>query len=126
MNNEPTQYTGEEYVDPNTYMGPMRKSSPAKAAIAQAKPRDSQGRFLSGPELEAYAAQRQSEQFAAERAKMNAILGRGNGGQVFGQQVMQQPVQQQNNFQAILNANKPGSMNNDANRWDALLGRRKR
>jgi len=100
--------------------------SPAKAAIAQQKPRDEHGRFLSGEELNQYRAQQQAVQFEAQRQKMNAIFGRSSApvqGVIPGQIQQQAP---QSNFQAILNANKPGAANtSEADKWDTFLGKRK-
>lgn len=97
-----------------------RKPSAAKAAIAQQKPRDASGKFLSGAELENYRAQQQQAQFEAERAKVSNLLGRSSQPQTM--QPMQQMQVPQSNFQAILAANKPGS-DQDVNRWNTLLGR---
>jgi hypothetical protein len=57
---------------------------------------------------------------------MNNLLGRNGGGipqQVQGQGYPQMQQVVPNNFQAILQANKPGS-NEDINRWNSLLGRK--
>jgi len=105
------------------------KTSPAKAAVARVKPRDEHGKFLSGAELQQYNAQRQAQQFAAERNKMNSILGRTTP-----QNPTPGPVQPipQNNFQNILNANKPGNVGQqngqpqtEGDKWDILLGKKR-
>ena len=111
------------------------KHSEAKAQVAQQKPRDASGRFLSGEELQAYQAQRQQQQFEAERAKVNSMLGK--------KQPMQQPYptyptnnpiqpnmpQPRSNFQDILAANKPGaraqSPQDEGDKWDSLLGKKR-
>jgi hypothetical protein len=114
----------DEY-EQNNQQNHTRKPSPAKAVIAMQKPRDASGRFLSGDELAAYQARQQQAQFAAERDHMNSLLGRTSSQST--QQPSPQPTMQgmpQSNFQAILNANKPGS-NEDADRWNVLLGKKK-
>lgn len=106
----------------------IRRPSAAKAAVAQSKPRDASGKFLSGAELAAYQAQAQQAQFAAEQARVSNILGRTP------QTMPQAPVSQASiqapaGFAAILAANKPGSMASELDeqsRWDALLGRKRR
>lgn len=104
----------------------MRRPSPAKAAIAQVKPRDEYGHFVTREEKEVSQARLQQAQFQAERDRMNAILGRNsNGGQQLAMQ-QQMPIEQiqPNNFQTILQANKPGTTE-DVNRWNKLLGKDK-
>lgn len=110
------------------------KHSEAKAMVAQQKPRDASGRFLSGAELQNYQLMQQQAQFDAERAKVNAMLGKA--------QPMQQqpnpniPIQQnlpqpRNNFQDILAANKPGARTqnqdpqSEADKWDTFLGKKR-
>lgn len=103
-----------------------RKPSQAKSVIAQQKPRDTSGKFLSGTELEAYQAQTQQAQFAMEKARMNALLGKSSEQFQQPQYPQQQvPFQEfpQSNFEAIINNNKPGA-SNDVNRWNTLLGRK--
>lgn len=99
------------------------KHSEAKAEVARMKPRDSTGKFLSNEEKAAYQARQAQQAYAAGRAAFNAKIGKVE--QPI-QQPMQQPQQapqqpyapiQQNlpninprdNFQSILNANKPGA-----------------
>lgn len=105
-----------------------RIPSPAKAEVARQKPRDAQGKFLSGAELENYRAQQQAIQFQNERDKVSNLLGRGNA---IPQTQQSMPLQQipglQNNFQAIINANKIGGSTpqSEDDKWNALLGKRR-
>jgi hypothetical protein len=109
------------------------KQSAAKAAVAMQKPRDAEGRFLSGQELQAYQAQAQQQQFMAERARVNNILGRQSDAPI--SQPMS-PIQQQMGmgnvpagFEAIIQANKPRGMASDLNeddKWNMLLGKKRR
>ena len=106
--------------------GKVRRISPVKAEIAMQKPRDATGKFLSGEELQVYNAQRQQQQFLAERARVGAMLGK---------QQVQQPVSPVNaypqqvagsNFAAMLQANKMGGrQQSETDKWDMLLGKRK-
>jgi hypothetical protein len=113
--------------------GRERIPSAAKAEVARNKPRDNAGRFLSGAELQQYMAMQQQQQFDIERAKVNAMLGR---------REQQQPgystspitpniPQPRDNFNAILNANKPGVRSNTNipqdgdDRWNILLGKKR-
>jgi len=108
----------------------IRVPSPAKAAIAQQKPRDAAGRFLSGAELEAYRARQQQSQFAAERDRMSSILGRTVS--PASPQTPSMPgflSQPPNSFEAIIQANKPRGMATDLgeqDKWDILLGKKRR
>lgn len=104
-----------------------RVPSPAKAAVAMQKPRDQYGRFLSGAELQAYQIQQQQAQFNAERDRVNSILGRNRINPL--EPIQQMPTQiPQTNFQAIVNANKPGGATpqTEEDKWDQLLGKRRR
>lgn len=97
---------------------------PAKAAVAQAKPRDASGRFLSGERLQEYQVQQQAIMQQAERDKVNQLLGRG-------QSFMQTPGMQsgQSDFAALLAANKPGGRAQvpaEGDKWDILLGKKRR
>ena len=106
-----------------------RKPSPAKAMVAQSKPRDNTGKFIGAEERAEYESMMQREQIMAEKARMDALLGRGRG--VVPQQ---QPVQRggfvqqerpvASNFEAILSANKVGG-EKDVARWEALLGKKR-
>ena len=102
-----------------------RRPSPAKAAIAMQKPRDAKGKFLSGEELQAYQAQQQQAQYAAERAKLDSLFGRQTQSPQPPQSI--QPVQ--NNFQSILQANKPGGVQDqgesEEDKWNILLGKKR-
>lgn len=109
-----------------------KKHSVAKSMVAQQKPRDAEGKFLSGAELQNYRAQQQAQQFAAERNRMNTLLGRSSSIQSQNQQ-QSIPLQQfpqssiQNNFEAILAANKPGGATlSEGDKWDVLLGKKRR
>ena len=108
------------------------KQSAAKAAVAMQKPRDAEGRFLSGQELQAYQAQAQQQQFMAERARVNNMLGRQSDAPI--SQPMS-PIQQNMNmnvpagFEAIVQANKPRGMASDLSeddKWNMLLGKKRR
>jgi len=109
----------------------VRKPSPIKSQIAKEKTRDPfTGKFLSAEEKQRVESQYQQAQFQAERDKFNAVLGRqpvmqpqlSNPMQVQQQFNPQQYMPPTNNFQNILNANKPGS-NEDMKRWASLLGK---
>lgn len=114
--------------------GHIRKPSIAKSIVATQKARDAQGHFVSEEEKQVVLAQRQQAQFIAEKERMNAMLGKqsnsqpintqqiNNSNQTINQPSFQQ--QPQSNFQAILNANKPGSTE-DTDRWNVLLGKKK-
>lgn len=108
--------------------------SAAKAAVAQQKPRDNKGRFLSGEELAAYQAQQQQVQFSAERQRLEGLFGKQMSGGV-----NQIPIQQQigsgqigggsAGFAAILQANKPRGMASqleEDDKWAVLLGKKRR
>lgn len=100
------------------------RPSAAKAAVAQQKPRDASGRFLSGAELQAYQIQQQQSQQAAERARLGALFGRTPTSDV-----QAQPLGPPTNFDAIIQANKPRGMASnleEGDKWDMLLGRKKR
>jgi hypothetical protein len=102
-----------------------RVPSPAKAEVARQKPRDAQGKFLSGADLENYRAQQQAIQFQNERDKMSNLLGRGNA---MPQTNMPQQIPGlQNNFQTIISANKIGGSTSQSedDKWNMLLGKRK-
>lgn len=105
-----------------------RIPSAAKAAVAQQKPRDDKGRFLSGEELQAYQINQQAQMQQMEREKINRMLGRGgmpeqNIGNT-GMGGMQSAVP--SNFAAILAANKPGGQGNNDEKLAILLGKKKR
>lgn len=107
------------------------KQSAAKAAVAMQKPRDAEGRFLSGQELQAYQAQAQQQQFMAERARVNNILGRQPNAPLSESSMapMQQSMNVPTNFDAIVQANKPRGMASDLNeddKWNILLGKKRR
>jgi len=102
--------------------------SAAKAAVAQQKPRDDKGRFLSGEELANYRANQQQAQFASERNRMDSLLGRSTSPPVTSQQQPIQPMGQ-SNFAAIIQANKPGGMASqlsEDDKWAVLLGKKRR
>jgi len=115
--------------------------SEAKSVVAKQKPRDAQGKFLSGEALAQYNAQQQRAQMDSERARLDQLFGR-QGGQSSGQPpLVSQPMTQQNtiqsnmpipqqnsNFQAILDANRPGKFANpeqNTDKWDTLLGKKR-
>jgi hypothetical protein len=108
----------------------VRKPSQAKSVIAQQKTRDEYGHFVSGAEAQAALARKQQIALQAEQDKFNAVLGRQPSMQPQMNNPMpvqqnfqpQQYMPQQSNFQQILNANKPGSID-DVKRWNSLLGR---
>ena len=107
------------------------RTSAAKAAVAMQKPRDAEGRFLSGQELQAYQAQQQQAQFMAERARVNNILGRQPNTPLSDTPMapMQQTMNVPTNFEAIVQANKPRGMASDLSendKWDILLGKKRR
>lgn len=96
---------------------------PAKAAVAQTKPRDASGRFLSGERLQEYQVQQQSMMQQAERDRMNQLLGRG------GQSIQSGMQPGQSDFAALLAANKPGGRAQvpaEGDKWDILLGKKRR
>lgn len=103
---------GEQYN--LNYDTKVRKSSPVKAAIAQQKPRDNKGRFLSGAALTQYRANQERQQQMMEREKVAAMLN---------QSKSSYPMtvnNGQSNFQTILNRNKPAD-----DKWAMLLGKKK-
>ena len=115
------------------------KHSEAKAFVAQQKPRNAQGQFLSGEELVQYQQQQQASMLDQQRQALDVKLGRqsnlGPGTPVPIQSNMP-PQLQQNNFQQILAANKPGArtpnglpgvetQDTEADKWDVLLGKRR-
>lgn len=105
-----------------------RIPSPAKAAVAQQKPRDASGRFLSGAELADYRAQQQQTQFQAERDRMSNLLGRSVSPTM---PTTPSPIQQQmvpSGFDAIIQANKPRGMASqlsEDDKWAVLLGKKR-
>lgn len=106
----------------------VRIPSPAKAAIAQQKPRDATGRFLSGAALQNYQVQQQQAQFAAERDRVSNLLGRSVSPVMPTQTVSQIPQTQSTNFEAIINANKPRGMAStltEDDKWAILLGKKR-
>lgn len=123
------QYMDQEMMV-NQPQGKVRVPSPAKAAIAQSKPRDNKGKFLSGEELQAYQANQQAAQFSAQRQHLQNLLGRNNTGGYNNPQ----PVNYNqlpsgpggNNFANIVQANKPGGSINNNNKWNILLGKKTR
>lgn len=103
-----------------------RIPSPAKAAVAQQKPRDDKGRFLSGEELQAYQINQQAQMQQMEREKISRMLGKSgipNGMQIGNSMPVNSNVP--SNFAAILAANRPGQIN-DNEKLATLLGKKKR
>lgn len=116
--------------------------SEAKADVARKKARDPiTGRFLNPQEQVAIASQQQQMQMSNERARLDQLFGRAGQPSMGQPPLVSQPMTQQNtaqgniptpqpnnNFQAILAANKPGSFTSpeqDADRWDTLLGKKR-
>lgn len=107
------------------------KHSEAKAIIAQQKARDpTTGRFLDPSQQQQVAQQHQAVATEQQRQKLNSLFGRTasspQSNPIQGNLPSPQP---QNNFQAILAANKPGaSMNvqqSEDDKWNTLLGKKK-
>lgn len=107
------------------------KHSEAKAIIAQQKARDpTTGRFLDPGQQQVVAQQHQAIITEQQRQKLDSLFGRSSSSP------MPNPIQgnlpspqPQNNFQAILAANKPGSSMNvqqsEEDKWNTLLGKKK-
>ena len=107
------------------------KHSEAKAMIAQQKIRDpTTGRFLNPEQTQQIAQQRQAASNEINKQKLDSLFGRSSStpppNPIQGNLPNPQP---QNNFQAILAANKPGaSMNvqqSEDDKWNTLLGKKK-
>lgn len=125
----------EDQQDQEYMEQPTRKSSPAKSAIAQQKPRDDKGHFLSGQELQNYQHQKQSIQLAAERYRMNQLLG--NRGTIQSSQG-NNPLPTGDKFRDMLRSNGAGggrtinqsqtnstTESSSSDKWDILLGKKK-
>lgn len=117
------------------------KHSIEKSRVAQTKVRDPTGKFVSGDVAQQIEAQRQADAMTAQRQRLNTLFGKPNTtitpsgptplpiqpNPIQGNLPSPQP---QNNFQAILAANKPGgradmSMTSEEDKWDIMLGKKR-
>lgn len=117
------------------------KHSIEKSRVAQTKVRDPTGKFVSKEEATQLQAQQQADAMSAQRQRLNTLFGKPNITPIqqgpTGLPIQPNPIsanlpnpQPQNNFQAILAANKPGgrqdmSMTTEEDKWDVMLGKKR-